>query len=332
MVTFKILFTRAVPSIATEILTPYCEITQRTPDRLMTPREMKAGLRGKEGVLCTLQDQIDDDIMAIEPKLRVISNFAVGFNNIDLAAATRRKIIVCHTPGVLTETTADLAFALIMACARQIPQNDRITRESKRFKKEWGPMAFLGADVHGKILGIIGFGRIGQAVARRGLGFGMKIIYYTRTKPSPEVAAQLGARGCSLEELLSQADFVSLNCPLTSETHHLIGEKELGQMKPAAYLINTARGPVVDEAALVRALKRGVIAGAGLDVYEHEPEVAKGLVELENTVLLPHVGSATMDTRNKMAEMAAHNLLAGLQGRVPEYLVNQEVLEVLRIK
>lgn len=332
MVAHKVLFTRALPSQATEILRPHCEITQHTPDRLMTPQQLKDSLREMDGVLCTLQDQIGEEIMAAAPKLRVISNFAVGYNNIDLAAATRRKIIVGYTPGVLTETTADLAFALIMACARQIPLNDRITREGKRFKEEWGPMAFLGSDIHGKTLGIIGFGRIGQAVARRGLGFGTKAIYYTRTQPSPEVEAALKARGCSLQELLQTADFISINCPLTPETRHLISKRQLQMMKPTAFLVNTARGPVVNEAALVWALKEKIIAGAGLDVYENEPELAPGLVELDNTVLLPHVGSATLETRQKMAEIAASNLLAGLQGKAPEYLVNQEVLEALGLK
>lgn len=332
MVAFKILFTRSFPTIATEILHPHGEITQHTPDRLMAPQDLKEKLKEMDGVLCTLQDQINDDMLAAAPRLRVISNYAVGYNNIDIAAATRRKIMVGYTPGVLTETTADLAFALIMSCARRIPQNDRITREGRRFKVEWGPMAFLGSDVYGKTLGIIGFGRIGQSVARRGLGFGMKIIYHTRTKPSPKVEARFSAGGCSLEELLREADFVSINCPLTPETKHLIGKKELRLMKSTAFLINTARGPIVDEAALVEALKAKIIAGAGLDVYEQEPELAPGLVEQENTVLLPHVGSATLETRHQMAEMAAHNLLAGLQGRAPKHLVNKEVLEVWGLK
>lgn len=332
MVTYKILFTRALPPIAREILKPYCRITQHTPDRLMSRRLLKEKLKGMDGLLCTLQDQIDEELIAASPQLRVISNFAVGYNNIDIAAATRRKIMVGYTPGVLTDTTADMAFALIMACARQIPQNDRITRQGKRFRTEWGPMAFLGSDVHGKTLGIIGLGRIGQAVARRGLGFNMKIIYYTRSHPPAEVEAQLGARQCSLEELLREADFVSINCPLTPETRHLISKKELQLMKPTAYIVNTARGPIIDEKALVWALKKKIIAGAGLDVYENEPELAPGLVELENTVLLPHVGSASLETRIKMADIAARNLLAGLEGRVPEYLVNKEVLEALGLK
>ena len=250
----------------------------------------------------------------------MIANFGVGFEHIDLEAATRRGIPVTNTPGVLTETTADLAFALILATARRVVAGDQRVRQGKF--QYWAPLLFLGQEVNGKTLGIIGMGRIGQAVARRAAGFGMKLLYHSRTRLAPAEEQSLGVSLQPLETLLREADFVTLHVPLTPHTRHLIGSRELELMKNSAYLINTARGPVVDEAALVAALRQGRIRGAGLDVYEKEPELSPGLADLENVVLLPHVGSATVETRTRMALMAAENLLAGLRGDPPPNCLN----------
>ena len=254
------------------------------------------------------------------PALKVIANYGVGFEHIDLDAATRRGIPVTNTPGVLTETTADLAFALILATARRVVAGDQRVRQGKF--QYWAPLLFLGQEVNGKTLGIIGMGRIGKAVARRAAGFGMKLLYHSRTRLSPLEEQELGASLQPLETLLREADFVTLHVPLTPHTRHLIGSRELELMKDSAFLINTARGPVVDEAALVAALRQGQIRGAGLDVYEKEPELSPGLADLENVVLLPHLGSATVETRTRMAVMAAENLLAGLRGDPPPNCLN----------
>ncbi|MGC8842726.1 MAG: 2-hydroxyacid dehydrogenase, partial [bacterium] len=249
----------------------------------------------------------------------------VGYDNIDVKEATRRKIMVTNTPGVLTETTADLTFALILATARRLVEADKFTRSGKW--KSWGPMLFLGRDVYGATLGIIGMGRIGQAVARRAKGFNMKIIYYSRRR-NEEAEKELGAEYRELHSLLKEADIITIHTPLTEETYHLIGEKELSLMKPSAILINTARGAVVDQRALFKALKEKRIFGAGLDVYEKEPiDADDPLLELDNVVVLPHIGSATVETRGRMARMAAENLLAGLRGEIPQNLVNPEVLQ-----
>jgi len=247
----------------------------------------------------------------------------VGYNNVDVKAATGRGVPVTNTPGVLTETTADLAFTLILSVARRVAEGDRMVREG-RFQF-WAPFLFLGTEVTGKTLGIIGMGRIGKAVARRASGFAMRVLYYNQNRVSPSEEKEFHAEYADMKTLLASADFVSLHVPLNEKTRHLIGSAELALMKPAAFLINTSRGPVVDESALVSALKSGVIAGAGLDVYENEPALAPGLAELTNTVLLPHVGSATLETRTKMAMMATDNLIAGLTGRKPPNLVNPEV-------
>lgn len=268
-----------------------------------------------EGLLCTITDRIDDSLMARGEKLKVIANFGVGFDHIDVAGATRRSILVTNTPGVLTDATADLAFALIMSLARRVVEGDRMIREGQF--KYWAPFHFLGSQVAGKTLGIVGMGRIGQAVAKRAAGFDMRVLYHSRHALDAETERALGASRAALDDLLRKSDFVSLHVPLTPETRHLVGQRELAIMKPSACLINTARGPVVDEAALVEALKQGVIHGAGLDVYENEPELTPGLAALDNVVLLPHVGSATVETRTLMASMAVENLLAGLRGEKP---------------
>ncbi|HEY9073343.1 MAG TPA: D-glycerate dehydrogenase, partial [Desulfobaccales bacterium] len=283
-------------------------------------QELLGSLADKEGLLCTITDRIDAGLFEHAPALKVIANYGVGFEHIDLAGATKRGIVVTNTPGVLTEATADLALALILATARRVVEGDRRIREGKF--QYWAPLLFLGQEVSGKTLGIIGLGRIGQAVAKRAAGFGLKIIYHSRTRLQPGQEEELQDSYAPLETLLREADFVTLHVPLTPQTRHLIGRRELELMKPSAYLINTSRGPVVDEAALVAALRQGQLGGAGLDVYEREPELSPGLADLENAVLLPHLGSATVETRTRMAVMAAENLLAGLRGDPPPNCLN----------
>ncbi|MHC4861892.1 MAG: 2-hydroxyacid dehydrogenase [Planctomycetota bacterium] len=268
-----------------------------------------------DGAFCLLREPIDAAAMERAPRLKVLSLMAVGYNNVDVREATRRGILVTNTPGVLTETAADLAFGLLLATARRIVECDRDVREG-RFSG-WGAFKWLGKDVHGATLGIVGPGRIGKAVARRARGFGMKVLFADK-------------RRSELERVLKRSDFVSLHCPLTPETHRLIGAPELALMKRSAMLVNTSRGEVVDEKALVRALGAGKIAGAGLDVFENEPKVARALLRRKNVVVLPHIGSASWDTRSGMAELAIRNLVAGLSGRRPPHPVNPEVLPKLR--
>jgi glyoxylate reductase len=276
-----------------------------------------------EGLLCLLTDRIDDPLLEAAPKLRVVSQMAVGVDNIDVAACTRRGIPVGYTPGVLAETTADLAWALLMATARRLVEAAAYTRSGAW--KTWEPMGLLGRDVHHATLGIIGLGGIGAEVAKRARGFDMRILYFSRQR-KPELETRLGIEYRSMEELLRESDFVSLHCALTPETRHLIGKRELGLMKPTAILINTTRGPVVDQAALAAALKSGTIAAAGLDVFEQEPvPLDDPILSLPNVVALPHIGSASIATRGRMARMAADNLLAALSRQRPPNLVNPEV-------
>jgi glyoxylate reductase len=276
-----------------------------------------------DGLLCLLTDPIDAEVIAAGARLRVISQIAVGVDNIDLRAATARGIPVGHTPGVLTEATADFTFALLMAAARRIPEGVDYVRAGKW--RTWEPMGLLGVDIWGATLGIVGMGRIGTAVARRARGFAMHILYYDPTR-RPELEAELGVEYAALDDLLARSDFVSLHCPLTPETHHLIGEAALKRMKPTAILINAARGPVVDPAALVRALSEGWIRAAALDVTEPEPiPPDHPLLSLPNCIVVPHIASATVSTRERMAAMAAENLLAGLRGQRLPYCANPEV-------
>ena len=278
-----------------------------------------------DGLLCLLTDPIDAETIAAGGRLRAISQFAVGVDNVDLAAATARGIPVGHTPGVLTQATADMAFALLMTAARRIPEGIGKVRAGEW--RTWEPLGLLGADVWGATLGIVGLGRIGSAVAQRAQGFGMRVLYHDRV-PNPGLEAELGLERTSLEYLLAQADFVSLHCPLIPETHHLIGERALRQMKPTAILINTSRGPVVDAGALGRALREGWIAAAALDVTDPEPLPSNHpLVALPNCIVVPHIASATVTARDRMAVMAAENLLAGLQGERMPYCVNPKVYE-----
>ena len=288
-----------------------------------TREEIRTGLEGRHGLLSLLTDPIDGPLMDAGD-LKVISNYAVGVDNIDVPAATQRGILVTNAPvDGLRESPADHTFALLLALSRRIVEGDRMMRDGGF--PGWGPELLLGTDVYGKTLGIVGAGGIGEAVARRAAGFGMKILYHSR-QAKVEWQEDLGARFVPLNQLLREADFVTLHVPLNAETHHLIGADELRAMKGDAFLINTSRGPVVDEEALVMALKEGRPAGAALDVFEHEPDVHPELVARQNVLLTPHIASATWETRSEMAIVAAENLLAGLRGEVPPFLVNPAVL------
>jgi glyoxylate reductase len=276
-----------------------------------------------DGLLCLLTERVDAHLLDAAPGLKVIANMAVGYDNIDVAAATARGVPVTNTPGVLTETTADLAWALLMAAARRIVESDTFTRAGRW--RHWSPTLLLGQDIHHATLGIVGLGRIGAEVAKRGRGFDMRILYTGRSR-QPERERELGVEYAELDELLRQSDFVTIHTPLNAETRHLIGARELELMKPTAILINSARGPIVDQKALTEALIHGWIGGAALDVFEEEPIAPDDpLLTLDNVVVLPHIGSATTATRGKMARIAAENLLAALAGRKPPNLVNPEV-------
>jgi glyoxylate reductase len=290
-------------------------------DRPLNVDELDRLVQGFDAVLCMLHDPINSRVLKAAKGCRVFANMAVGYNNIDVPEATRLGILVTNTPGVLTEATADLAWALILAAPRRVVEGDRVMRAGKF--PGWGPNYMLGGDVTGRTLGLVGPGRIALAVAERAVGFKMGLLYSGR-RDSPALDA-LGARHVGLERLLGESDFVSLHVPLTAETTHLINARTLALMKPTAYLINTSRGPVVDESALVEALKDRRIAGAGLDVYEREPLMADGLAECDNAVLLPHLGSATFETRSRMSRIAAENVIAVLEGRRPPNLVNPDV-------
>jgi lactate dehydrogenase-like 2-hydroxyacid dehydrogenase len=297
-------------------------------DDLPPPRAtLLDAVRGCEGILTLPTDRVDDELLdAAGPGLKVVSNYAVGFDNIDVAAVTRRRIPAGNTPGVLTETTADLAFALLMAAARRVPEGDRYVRDGKW--KTWGPLLLLGPDVHGATIGIVGFGRIGQAMARRARGFGMRVLYQDLHRVDAATEAELGATFAPLEEMLPQADFVSLHTNLTAETKGMIDAEKLSWMKPTAVLVNTSRGPVIDHAALADALRSGRLFAAALDVTDPEPiPMDDPLIGLENCLIVPHIASASSATRAKMAEMAAANLLAGLRGERLPTPVNPEVYD-----
>jgi len=316
----KVLITRKIPDQGLEMISERCSVELFDQPFPIPRNVLMEKVIGKDGILCLLSDRIDGEVMdAAGPQLRVISNYAVGVDNIDVKEATRRGILVTNTPGVLREATADLSWALLMSAARRIPESDRYMRQH-RFAG-WGPELMLGYDVYGKTIGIIGMGDIGTAVAERAKGFSMRILYHNRSR-KPNVEKELGAEYVPLDTLLRESDFVCLHVPLTDQTRHLIGERELGMMKRTAILVNVARGEVVDEAALVRVLRDRGIAYAGLDVYEHEPKMTPGLERLDNVVLTPHTGSATYTTRSRMAIMAAKGLIDGLMGRRPENLVN----------
>lgn len=316
--------TRMIPYPAIELLKKRCDVEVNPEDRVLEKKELLEYVKGKDGVLCLLTDIIDDEVFeSAGPQCRIFANYAVGYNNIDVEAATRRKIIITNTPGVLTDATADLAWALLFSVARRIVEADRFTREGKF--KGWAPELFLGMEITGKTLGIVGAGRIGSNFARKARSFSMKILY-NATKRNPELEKECGATFVDLDTLLRESDFVSIHVPLVPETRHLIGAREFSLMKKTAILINTSRGPVVDEKALVTALKEKRIWGAGLDVYENEPDIEPELLSFNNVVLLPHIGSATVETRTKMALMAAENILAFFNGEIPPNIVNPEVL------
>jgi glyoxylate reductase len=285
----------------------------------LSREELKQKIRDKDGLFCLLVDRIDREVISAGRRLRIIANCAVGFDNIDVGFAREKGILVTNTPGVLTEATADLTWALILAVARNIPQADRFTKE-RRFKG-WELDLFLGREVSGRRLGIIGLGRIGKAVAERARAFRMEVVYYDPHRPDEEEERGCGVAYLPLDELLSTADIVTIHTSLNPQTHHLLSAEKLKLIKKTAILVNVARGPIVDEAALAKALARGELWGAGLDVYEREPEIEDRLLRLENIVLLPHIGSATYETRSRMAMAAARNLVQGLRGERPDNLI-----------
>jgi glyoxylate reductase len=319
----RVFITRRLPQPALDLILPVCD-AEVWPDELPPPRQILLDkVREVEGVLCLLTDKMDAAVMDHAPRLRVISNCAVGYDNIDVPAATQRGIAVGNTPGVLTETTADFAFALLLAAARRIVEGERYTRAGKW--KTWGLTTLLGHDVFGATLGLIGLGRIGTAVARRARGFEMRVLYYDLQRNS-EAEEQLGIIYADLDTVVREADFLSLHTPLTETTRHLINAETLRQMKKTAILINTARGPIVDQVALYNALREGVIAGAALDVTDPEPmPLDDPLLTLDNCIITPHIASASVATRTKMAMLAAQNLLAGVRGEPLPYPVNPEV-------
>jgi glyoxylate reductase len=314
----KVLVTRKIPSAGLRVLERFdvAVLSEGPPARV----ELLEAARGAAGILSTVTENVDAELMdAAGEDLRVVANMAVGYDNVDVDAATERGVVVTNTPEVLNETTADTAFMLLLAAARRLGEAERLLRSGGW--DAWGPMQLTGPDIWGKKLGVVGFGRIGQAVARRARGFDVEVLYHDQYR-SESAEKETGAQYLELDELLQAADFISVHTPLTPETTHLIGPEELDLMRPTAILVNSSRGPVVDEAALADALEEGSIFAAGLDVYENEPEVHPKLLELENVVLAPHIGSASIETRDKMAKLAAENLVAVLRGKEPKTPVN----------
>ena len=365
----KVFITRRVFDEAVSFLKNHVQVDGNPTDQVLAPDALEEGIQDVNGVLALLTDSISPQLMDRCPKLKVIANFAVGFDNIDIKGATERGILVTNTPGVLTETTADFAWSLMLATARRVVEADikgatergilvtntpgvltettadfgwslmlataRRVVEADRFVRAgkfdaWGPRMLLGHDIYGKVLGVVGLGRIGQAVARRAQGFGMRVLFYDPYPVGDDVAAELGAESVPMDTILRKSDFVSLHVPLLESTRHLIDDEALRSMKTTAILINTSRGPVVDENALVRALTADVIAGAGLDVYEFEPALVEGLMGLDNVVLAPHIASSSHETRLRMCMMAGQNLLSGLNGDRPANLVNPEAWDTRR--
>jgi glyoxylate reductase len=320
----KIFITRPIPTIGIEMLKVKgydVVINDKAEGRAATKEEMIEGARGADAILSILTDKIDGEVMdAGLPTLKVVANYAVGFDNIDLPAASQRKLMVTNTPGVLTNTVAEHTFSLMLSIAHRISEADRYSRAGRYHA--WGPNLLLGTDLSGKTLGIVGLGRIGSRVAYHAVrGFDMKVIY-TDPKPNPEFEKEFGAQYAEkLEDLLPHCDFVSIHVPLLDSTRHLMNEARFKIMKRSAYLVNTSRGPIIDEKALAVALSQGTIKGAGIDVFEFEPEIVPELKTLDNVILTPHIASATEETRNKMAEIAAQNIIEALEGRVPPNLV-----------
>jgi glyoxylate reductase len=325
LVADRIFVTKPVFPEALDFLRKQFVVEVNSEERVLSQDELLKQLRGARGAMTQLTDVMNREVLEKIPDVRIMSNIAVGYNNFDLATATRLGILATNTPGVLTETTADFAWTLLMAAARRVVEGDSFARSGRW--KAWGLQMLLGHDVYGKTIGIVGFGRIGQAVARRARGFNMSIQYFDPEVGSPGSVHQSGARSVSLESLLGTSDFVSVHVPLLPETTHLLNDRTFAMMKPNCIVVNTSRGPVIDEKALVRVLKDRKIAGAGLDVFEREPEIEPELVKLENVVLAPHISSASRETRLRMCMMAAENLVAGLKGERPPNLVNPEAWE-----
>jgi glyoxylate/hydroxypyruvate/2-ketogluconate reductase len=324
-----VLVARAAFPDLVERLRQFCEVEDNPEDREFTAQELRERLRGKAGAITTSTERIDAALLDANPQLRVVSNMAVGYNNFDVPACTAHGVLCTNTPGVLTETTADLGFALMMAAARRITESERFLRRGEWTK--WSYDMFVGPDVHGATLGILGMGRIGQAIARRGhLGFGMPVIYHNRSRLPADSEAEVGARWVDLPTLMRESDHLVIVVPYSPASHHIVGAGQLALMKPTATLTNVARGGIVDDAALAAALREGRLAAAGLDVYEGEPEVHPGLLEVPNVVLTPHIGSASVATRRAMFQTAADNLVAALglgpQAGRPANPVNPEVL------
>ena len=317
----RVYVTREIPEKALKILEEHFDVSVFPEKRPITKKEIIRFAKGYDGLLPLLTDEVDDKVME-KTGIKAIANFAVGVDNIDIEAATTRKIPVTNTPGVLTDATADLTWALILAVTRRIVEADNYLRSGRW--KGWDPLLLLGGDLRDKTLGIIGLGRIGRAVAERAKGFGMNVIYNSRTAFDGD-EKYLGISFVSLEELLKESDFVSIHAPYTEKTHNLIGMKQLEMMKPSAYLINTSRGKLVNEEELILALQEGKIAGVGLDVYYDEPKINKELFKFPNVVLLPHIGSASLQTRTKMAVMAAENMVEALNDQRPRNIVNSEI-------
>ena len=312
----KVFVTRKIPDAGLNLLKEKYEVEVFSSEKNPTKEQLIKGAKDADALIPLLSDEIDNEVMEKCSNLKIIANYAVGYDNIDLKAAQKHDIFVSNTPGALTETTADMTWTLLMAAARRVVESDKYVRELKF--DSWGPELLLGQKVYGKTIGIIGFGRIGQAVAQRAHGFDMEVLYNKRTPLSKEEESELGARYADLEDLLKQSDFVTINASLNESTYHLIDEKELKMMKDNAVLVNTGRGPIINEKVLAQALANQEIFSAGLDVYENEPEVYPKLLELDNIVLTPHTGSATIDARNKMAKMAAENVIAVLSGKKPK--------------
>jgi glyoxylate reductase len=319
-----VLLTSILPDEGMDILQEHVTLTFPKQTQQFSYGEIRDHIHDKTGLICLLSDRIDKGILIAGNRLKVVANYAVGYNNIDIEEATARHVAVTNTPGVLTETTADLSFALILGIARRIVEADCFAR-SGAFTG-WAPKLMIGTDVHDKTLGLIGFGRIGQAVAKRASGFNMRVIYHDLAPVSRAIEDSLKASYCDLDMLLATADYISLHVSLTEKTHHLLSSQELKRMKPGTFLINVARGPVIDERALVHALREKQVAGCALDVYEFEPEISSELKSMKNTILVPHIGSATRETRAKMAEMVAQSVISVLiKGKCPMHIVNPEI-------
>lgn len=318
----RVLVTREVFDETLDYLRQHCEVRDNQGDAPFAPDALAAAVADRDGLMCCLTDRVDAALLAAAPGLKAVANIAVGYNNIDVPACTARGVMATNTPGVLDDSTADLAWTLMLGTARRITEVERRIRDGEW--TGWRLKQWLGVDVHHATLGIVGMGRIGQAIARRAAGFDMKVIYHNRKRIAFELERKANATYVSFDELLAQADFVVLQMPYTPQTHHLIGAQQLATMKPTAILINSTRGGVVDDAALIAALQNGTVRGAGLDVYENEPKLNPQFLKLDNVVLAPHVGSSTEATRKAMAMLAAQNLVAALRGGIPPNLLNPE--------